>query len=310
MNTLFFGNGLNRLSKCNPSWDRLISKISKQRFDNNIPNTMKYEAIIADCPYRQPDQTLITADGKRILTADGYILTCLGELTEDELKRKIANEVCKNKGNRVYNELRRLHFDHIVTTNYDNTFLNVEDVAIGNRDFSERLYSLKRKYEITNGQFHQTYWPIHGSCESYKSIMLGLDHYCGSIAKINDYIKGNITDINGKRQPSILTRAKDHDVNIMSWVDLFFFSDIHIIGFGLSYDETDIWWILNRRKRIIRMDGELINNTIRFYPTDLLSDDKRQLLSNFGIEIIDNINLSTSFKSRYMQQIKNMSAFL
>ena len=51
---------------------------------------------------------------------------------------------------------------------------------------------------VVNGMFavpdkegkYKYIWPIHGTIQHPKSIMLGLDHYCGSIGKINDYIKG------------------------------------------------------------------------------------------------------------------------
>ena len=35
-------------------------------------------------------------------------------------------------------------------------------------------------------------WYAHGEVSNTKSIMLGYDHYCGSLAKINDYIKNTI----------------------------------------------------------------------------------------------------------------------
>ncbi|AOR59388.1 hypothetical protein PEC301899_04570 [Pectobacterium carotovorum subsp. carotovorum] len=41
-------------------------------------------------------------------------------------------------------------------------------------------------------------WNIHGEIDNPKSIMLGLDHYCGSVSKIDAYVKGTYSHkING-----------------------------------------------------------------------------------------------------------------
>mgnify|MGYP006974591706 FL=1 len=84
-------------------------------------------------------------------------------------------------------------------------------------------------------------WYAHGEVSNTKSIMLGYDHYCGSLAKINDYIKGKY-DYPGTKDkvPSIeqkLELWKNEKVEVLrrsliSWIDLFFFSDLHIIGLG------------------------------------------------------------------------------
>ena len=39
---------------------------------------------------------------------------------------------------------------------------------------------------------------------------------------------------------------------------LFFNSDIHIVGFGFDYSEIDLWWILNKRARMM-----LANNSAK-----------------------------------------------
>lgn len=43
---LLYGNGLNRLTEGNPSWNDLLKDISDVEIDKNIPNTFKYEIII------------------------------------------------------------------------------------------------------------------------------------------------------------------------------------------------------------------------------------------------------------------------
>jgi hypothetical protein len=36
---------------------------------------------------------------------------------------------------------------------------------------------------------------------------------------------------------------------IFSWVDHFFVSEMHIIGLGLNFHETDLWWLITYRAR-------------------------------------------------------------
>lgn len=36
----------------------------------------------------------------------------------------------------------------------------------------------------------------------------------------------------------------------LSWIELFFNADIHILGLQLDFIETDLWWLLNKRARL------------------------------------------------------------
>lgn len=65
-----------------------------------------------------------------------------------------------------------------------------------------------------------------------------------------------------------------------SWVDLFFSSNIHIIGLSLDYSETDLWWILNKRARLAL--SLPIKNQIHFHSTRE-DTQKLELLKSFGV---------------------------
>ena len=43
--TIFFGNGVNLLSKEGKSWDAILKQISIGQVIASIPNTLKYESI-------------------------------------------------------------------------------------------------------------------------------------------------------------------------------------------------------------------------------------------------------------------------
>ena len=71
-----------------------------------------------------------------------------------------------------------------------------------------------------------------------------------------------------------------------SWVELFFSSNIHIMGFSLDFAETDIWWVINRRARMMK-DPDLkgrINNRICFYCHEI-NEQKKALLKSFNVEV-------------------------
>ncbi len=118
--------------------------------------------------------------------------------------------------------------------------------------------------------------------------MLGLDQYCGSIGKIDDYVKGKYDFQKDGKQikvSSIISKLRgENDFDSISWIELFFNSDIHIIGLGLDFSEIDLWWILNKRARF-KLDNtlkKLVKNKIFYYQTykENEKDDIQELLKS------------------------------
>ena len=263
--TLFFGNGLNLLTDNQPDWGNLLTELSRiSRVEiSNIkvkPYTMIYEEI---------------------LLRSGF--------EESELKECVKNIVSDFQGNEIYEEISNLKFTNYITTNYDLTLEKVFNNSLFFKylsDQSEAFYSIRSKFKILNkfGQHVSNVWHIHGDIKRKKTISLGLDHYCGSIGKIDSYIKGTYTFKKNKTEQkpkSIALKIKNKEErDNLSWIELFFYSDIHIIGYGIDYSETDIWWILNRRARI-----KNIQNKIYYYGE--LDFHKVELLNAFNVEYIE-----------------------
>lgn len=264
--TLLFGNGLNLLSDNPLSWDALLNKLNS---DNNsiskeTPNTMKYEKILLDRSEHQSDKSV-----------DEELL----------IKEKIAELMNEQEGNKYYTEIIEMGFDNYLTTNYDNAFCKSYDGKTKNES-TEDLYSLRRFSVLESEKYKQTkLWHIHGEIEHPKSIMLGLDHYCGSISKIDGYLKGTYkfksesVKFPLKKMAKKLEKLKFDQV---SWVELFFNSNIHIIGLSLDYSETDLWWVLNKRARLMRHNK--IQNKIFFYESNI-SESKKSFLSSMGVTV-------------------------
>lgn len=288
-NTLFFGNGINRLSENHVTWSNLLDNIKGiNKFESGqLPNTMVYERIYLE--KHAPDRS--------------------EKKDELEIKKVIANELREQGSNDVLEELASLPFKHYLTTNYDYALEKALDISPVKLS-SEDIYSLRRKrmYESQNNT--KFLWNIHGEIDNPKSIMLGLDHYCGSVSKIDAYVKGNYSHkINGAdvSVKPMLEKLRDASFCFTSWVDLFFSSNVHIIGFSLDYSETDIWWVLNKRARFL--SEATINNKIYFY-THAISDEKKGLLEAFGVEVITVDVIDDNFEGMYWSAIKKITTYL
>lgn len=284
-NTVLYGNGLNRLSSNAVSWDDLLDELKGSNgFDSGLlPYTMVYERIFM---------------GKHKSNEKD-------KFDELDLKIKIASSLAEQESNEIFELLAGMDFENYLTTNYDYAFekaLGVLPEILSTED----IYSLRRKrrYNIDGGV--KQLWNIHGEIDNPKSIMLGLDHYCGSLSKIDSYVKGTYKhSVDGKsvQVTSMKDKLRDQKFCHASWVDLFFSSDVHIIGFGMDYSETDLWWLLNKRARFAA--EKLVKNEIYFY-SHCLDDEKKGLLESFGVNIVHADICSGDYKNMYRSAIERM----
>ena len=258
--SVLFGNGFNRAIDSGISWDDLLKTLMRKRsFDyRDLPNTMTYERILLERPSKNE---------------------------ELEIKREIANNLAQTSGNCLYEELVAIGCENYLTTNYDYAF--EQSIALqGNPRATEEVYSLRRYREYPEGKENIRLWSIHGEVAHPKSIMLGLDHYCGTIAKLDSYIKGTYSTQRDGKPYSVSRMEEKINSGIYchtSWVDLFFSSDVHSVGLSLDYSETDLWWVLNKRARLAQSTP--VRNKIYFHSTSE-SASKLELLRSFGVNII------------------------
>lgn len=226
-----------------------------------------------------------------------------------------------------------LDINKFLTTNYDNTFYNNNLSAVVNQNNTEQLYSIRRWKRVRINGHEKTLFHIHGDISFIRSIMLGIDHYGGSLAKIQDYVKNNykrktrnttydtVPSISRKiDNPQILKDSvcygfTDNGSGLLSWIDAFFFSNLHIIGLAIDFSEIDIWWLLSRRARL--MKNSKLNNKIYYYPTFPLSEihihlPKLRLLEQLKVKIIyhkqlkDIISGQNDYGSIYSEQLENL----
>lgn len=292
---ILFGNGFNRITNEKCSWDDILaSKVDKDL--REISYTLQYESA-----YLKEYQDNSKSND------------------ETSFKEEIVKGIKSDFTNNIYDLLADSPIKYFITTNYNTTLDNVlveRGFTPDKNDKSiEKIYSIRRKHKFDKERETKEVWYAHGEVSNTKSIMLGYDHYCGSLAKINDYIKGKydypgikdkVPSIEQKLELWKNEKVEELSRSLISWIDLFFFTDLHIIGLGLDFSETDIWWILNKRKRLIadRIVEDFSNkpNKIYFYMTE--NDlKKRLLLEYFGVEVIDLI-IGGSYEEMYDKAIK------
>lgn len=293
-NTVIFGNGINRLSDKNISWSHLLDIIKGPRkfTDASLPNTMIYERIILERPDTHHD---VLYD-------------------EFEVKKEISNLMQNIEKNSIYSDLYKLNFQNYLTTNYDYAFIDsisdLSEINLPIHEYStEDVYSIRRLKRISNtSEKVKHFWQIHGEIRKPATIMLGLDHYCGSIGKIDGYIKGwyrYVKDGKQIEEPSIESKFSKDKFNNSSWVELFFTSNIHIIGFSLDYSEIDLWWIINKRARLKRSRSlaKKINNKIVLY-CNSIEEQKKGLLESLDIEV--QIDELADSETKYIDYYKKL----
>ena len=284
-NAILFGNGINRVGGNSMSWENLLKTLSPLKIMPSNSNTLNYECIyLSAC----------SEDSCEVKE---------GLVNELQIKQQIA-DICQQ-----------------FETNYDDTLGKTFEKNGYIRDkqldsVAESIYSIRRSHayrEQSMGNIKKIF-PIHGECMAPKTIMIGYDHYCGSLGKLDDYFKGKYVFRLGeetKKLPRLLERlrgdSKNMSVNMLGnyWPDYFFTHDIHMIGIGIPLVESDLWWVLNKRSRYKKVCPE-ISNSIYYYGTQIDDMEVINLLKAFDVKVIQTDVLYGDWKSAYRQMFEKM----
>lgn len=264
MNTLLYGNGIN-ITMGAPSWGKLLKKVfsSKEKETlEGVPSTITYETLFMEMPKTVRNNT------------------------EYNVKRSVVHKLKSFQGN-LLKKMSSIPFDAYMTTNYDQSleyYLNNKDKNLKTKEIR---FSLFRKNACEKNGMPINIWHIHGDVKAPASIMLGFDQYCRYLRRIELYVLGKLKGISEVPLEQRIVEIQN-DINVKSWIDLFFLSDIYIVGFGLDYSEIDIWWLLCHRARLIRK-GMNIKNHIFFYDP-FVSPAKRNVLEALGVQVIDGLS--------------------
>lgn len=268
-NILLIGNGINRAYKCN-SWDEMLQNLSVKKYT-------KDEIEKLGCP--EPMKAIL-------VTEDNIDKQLKGK--KSDLFGKINPDNCK-----LYEEILSLNIEDILTTNYSYEF---EMTALGKGSISEKevkklqahtnevdkcepKYLLHTYNRLNYNGNEKRIWHIHGEARKPNSMILGHYYYAGLLSKLNE--------INKKRNYRYKMNSKyNKPTDIKSWFDGFITGNVYILGFGMSYSETDIWWLLNRKSREEATHGKTVYFNIHDKSKDNSENETLcKMLEIIGVEV-------------------------
>lgn len=255
---------------------------------NNIADKMSWEKLLDQLA----EYFSISVDFEKKpfpLAYEEIFFKCVKTHNESKVKKHVADLVMKIKHNKIHEKLMYLGCENILTTNYD---LSLESVLSSNTKslknngyIKESRYSLFRYHEVG----HKKVWHIHGSANAYQSITLGYEHYSGYLQHMRSYVVTGTKDTYKRRSfPPLTKRFKNDKVEHLSWVDMFFTKDVHILGLSLDFNEIDLWWLLTFRQKSMHTKRLRIFNQVYYYiPKAYVesSKSKLDLLKSVGVHI-------------------------
>ncbi len=223
---LLFGNGLVRVK----SWEKVINDLKDEEKSIN--------AEIENIPYPLlSDIKLAKDDSKRWSRYDAYF-----NRTGDENHYPYADSYPNVE------LIAAIDFDAYLTTNYtyelENTLhpgysklkrkVSLAKTNVGKKDTRILINTYN---SLCNNK--REIWHIHGEIRNKSSLIFTQNDYGRLI--------GKITEANRKAGNKYADNKKDFRAD--SWTDYFIAADIYILGFGMSFFEIDLWWLLIRRLR-------------------------------------------------------------
>ncbi len=270
---ILLGNGLNRIS-LGPSWEDLLVSLAEAarlprrgyQLDLEKPFPLLYEELVLRSDVDRGEIEALFRD---------KVLEFSGELTPHPLHETAL----------------KLKVHHYLTTNYDFTLERAgteEPPVIRNAGTArEKRYSLFRRYDLREKHF----WHIHGDIEHPASIMLGYDHYAGALERIRRYTTSRVGY--GQNRKEVVRRLRHGLKTVDSWLDLFFITDVHIIGLALDLVEMHLWWVLTCRARMLAENAP-IEGGVYFYVPRVTGirrprheERKLELLDALGAEVVE-----------------------
>jgi hypothetical protein len=267
--SVLVGNGINNIGGDN-SWDNLITEISRYcQVDFEIDNEKKKQFPLLY------EEIFLHAARK-------------SKVKETDLKKFIADKVSKIAGNQLHEKIRALNISHIITTNYEFTL----EGEIPKKNYgvvSEKIYSVFRHYRVGSKKI----WHIHGDCLHPQSINLGFEHYGGQLQYVRNYVAtGTNYTLKKLSKIPLIRRLEMNKLDSNSWLELFFTTDIHIIGLTLGFVETELWWLLTfRARKKIEKKGLIKNEIVYYIPKQFEMDSKNKLdlfrATDVKVEVID-----------------------
>lgn len=239
MHCLLLGNGINRAA-LQKDWTQILRELASQ-FDAE-----ELTVNIDKKPLSMFIEELCARSDRQFRSTEHTIKVAFAEVLEQISPIAAHERICGL-------------FKVILTTNYDFT---AEEALVGPLHQSaflapETKYSLFRRHRAADVDV----WHIHGDVARPSSMVLGFDHYAGTLQKIRNYATDGIEVKKARHRVSspVKNGVLDFTTNrpIYSWVDYFLRDHIHIVGLGMDFTEIDLWWLLLHKRRRLHQTGKV-----------------------------------------------------
>lgn len=161
-------------------------------------------------------------------------------------------------------------YEAVLTTNYDYEIENqLCELKRSENPHDEQKIDIKPyhkketkcstiRYNLVNDV---KVYHIHGELDMVKTICMGYVKYTDNLTKLASRTGFDKVYDEGNTIVSViddfLYRAQGSDKDC--WVKYFFLNDVHILGFGLSKDELDVWWVIFLRYKYMKAGGSYLN---------------------------------------------------
>lgn len=278
--TLLIGNGPNRTFKDDPraqkpikaaSWHEVLAKLSE------------YAGV-----------HIHGADHKPLTLVFDEILLKLGDAGKHtiELQKFVGHLLHVTRNYPLDCALYRAT-KNVLTTNYSLNHISGFTPGIAFLEkcgISEKQFSLFRNAEDIN---RRRLWYINGCSNMPSSINLGYRQYARYQAQIKTYLTSGAEFSKHRLEKSPLFRNEpvfdfDKGETPFSWVDLFLRDHIDVVGYGMDFTESIMWWLLTEKLYLKQRFPKKIGNFTYYqinidgrYPTGAEAD-KLNMLGDMG----------------------------
>ena len=275
---LFLGNGINR-SFNHKSWDDLISETNETNAKCDVES-------IKELPYNM------------------QIIAATNDNVDKEMKTisKILNYDINKEQADFLQMLITDEFSAIITTNYtteleqalgmkNNKYSFYKHMQYTKADLTDKMKkSQLYNYLMIDGK---SIWHIHGHIYAPSSVKMGNYYYGKLTSQIEQYISTLLRNYKA---------SKNYDFPFVpkSWIDYFMLSDVYMLGFGMDFSESDIWYLIGAKKR------HFPENKTYFYLPKEDIEEKRALttmLKAYNVEVVDTLSSKNGFKNFYLDAV-------
>ena len=294
-NTVLIGNGPNRTvikdcfdkGKYEISWKSLLEKL----------------AAMALVSIRDIDAKPLT------LVFDEILLRSRVPNIKNLVLNQVERELFYVRNSELVEALNSLS-NSTMTTNY--YWPSATPVSMGKfPGINEKNFSLFR----CNTYKGQDLWYINGWVLEPTSIALGYRQYARYQAQIKTYLHSGIGYSKVKVKNSPLYRGIpnfefEKTEPYYSWVDLFLRDHIHMIGLGMEYTESILWWLLIEKFALQQKYPKYIGG-LTYHHVDVKNkpeidvDGKLHMLEDLGVQV--NRVSASSYFDGYMKIAKQIN---